>query len=423
MKTIIEEINQNNGSFFRKTIVDDKQQVLYKKDVRFYIKTAVCNNFEFIVLYDDEMNIIEPVYNYLNVSIRNKSVNTRNLYASIIKKFYIFAALQEKEVNKFEFDDFIKFQCFLLGYNAGLVSEYLYTYSGTSKQVTEKYLNVCKDFLKKSHFKNYQLIATIGVSNGGKNINLNHDCPKFITFAQMKQFIDYISGDKSLSYIEKLEYKAIYSLMEYGGLRIGEVLGLTIQDLDQKSKAELPNHKIITIRNRTSDTSIQSAKTCMNVFDRKDYNSTEYWIKGIGYQTALIPNETYDLVMDYYESISYALKRKGFECVKADDVYARGENTYIFHNKNKNTILNTKLLREYTRDMFEHFDIPVDKMKRSNNLLHRFRHGYIMYLLYEKHYNPAMVIKYSRHTSTRSLEPYNNPTDEQLAAILNSVDE
>lgn len=423
MKTIIEEINQSNGSFFRKSIIDEKQQLLYKKDVSYFILMGKSNNFEFIILYDNEMNIVEPAYNYLNVSICHKSDNTRILYANIIKKFYIFSALLDKEVDKFEFDDFIKFQYFILGYNSGLVSEYLYTYSGVSKQVAEKYLNVCRDFLKKSHFKNYQLIETIVTQNGRKSINSNHDCPKFITFAQMKQFINYISNDSSLSYCEKLEYKAIYSLMEYGGLRIGEVLGLTTQDFDQISKPELPNHKIVTIRNRVSDSRRQSAKTCMNVLDRKDYKSAEYWMKNVGYQTVLVPNETYNLVMDYFDSISYKFQRKGITCVKADDVAMSGDNYYIFHNKNKNTILNLKILRDYTRKMFEYFDIPTDKMKRNNNLLHRFRHGYIMHLLYEKHYDPTTVIKYSRHSSTRSLEPYNNPTDEQLATILNSVNE
>ena len=423
MKMIIEEINQSNGSYYRKSILDENHQVIYKKDVNFYIKTAVNHNFEFIVLYDNQMKIVEPAYKYLNILIRYKSVNTRNLYANIIKKFYSFAELQGKELIDLDFDDFVKFQYFLLGYNSGIISEYLYTYSGVSAKVTGKYLNVCKDFLKKSHFQNYKLVETIANQNSFKNINLNHDCPKFISFAQMKQFIDYITDDSSLSYVEKLEYKAIYSLMEYGGLRIGEVLGLTIQDFSQDSKPELPNHKIVTIRNRTTDSRNQSAKTCMNVFDRKDYKSSEYCMKNVGYQTVLIPNETFDLVMDYYDSISYKFQRKGITCLKADDIYMEENNYYIFHNKDKNTILNLKILRDYTRKMFEHFDIPTDKMKRNNNLLHRFRHGYIMHLLYEKHYNPTTVIKYSRHSSTRSLEPYNNPTDEQLATILNSINE
>ena len=73
--------------------------------------------------------------------------------------------------------------------------------------------------------------------------------------------------------------------------------------------------------------------------------------------------------------------------------------------------------------MFEYFHIPIDSMKRRNNLLHRFRHGYIMHLLYVVGWPAETVIKYSRHTSTASLEPYNNPTDEQLGALLDEMDE
>lgn len=425
MKKIIEEVKSgNNGSMYIRSIVDDDNKVLFSRKVAYYLKTIQKDNKTIIMLYNTNMDYVESAYKYLNLTLRNKSINTRMLYANVIKHLYIYADLIETKLKDFTYEDFVKFQYYLLGYNSEVTSEYMYTYSGMNYQVMSKYMNVCKEYMHKCHLKNTKYIEVVSNEIARKNTSGRLECPKFISYEQMEQFIRYIDSDHTLTYTQRLEYKAIYSLMEYGGLRIGEVLGLTIQDMDQTDSAELPNHKIIAIRNRVSDRKDQQAKTCLNVNDKKNYKDSNYWENGIGYQKAYIPNDTFDLVIDYYHNVAYKFERKGRDLVKADDVYGKGNrNFYIFHNKNLNTILDVKTLREYTKKMFEYFHIPIDSMKRRNNLLHRFRHGYIMHLLYVVGWPAETVIKYSRHTSTASLEPYNNPTDEQLGALLDEMDE
>lgn len=46
-----------------------------------------------------------------------------------------------------------------------------------------------------------------------------------------------------------------------------------------------------------------------------------------------------------------------------------------------------------------------------------------MKLLYLYKLDPFEVIHYARHASVRSLESYNNLTDEQLTSILERVEE
>src|SRR5699024_4165113 len=82
------------------------------------------------------------------------------------------------------------------------------------------------------------------------------------------------------------------------GLRIGEVMGLTFEDLDVIEEGG----KYIClayIRNRKSDQSYQLAKTCMSITDRKQYQQRDYQTRDIGYQVAVIPMDLYDLINDY----------------------------------------------------------------------------------------------------------------------------
>ena len=81
----------------------------------------------------------------------------------------------------------------------------------------------------------------------------------------------------------------------------------------------------------------------------------------------------------------------------------------------------TIILRNDIREIFEGCNIPLDSNSKSSNLCHRFRHGFIMQLLYVKNMPLELAIKYSRHTTVEGLEPYNNPTDEYLISKLNEM--
>lgn len=58
------------------------------------------------------------------------------------------------------------------------------------------------------------------------------------------------------------------------GLRLGEVLGLTFEDI--KHNPDYKEADYLILRNRTSDKKYQSAKGCIKVETKKDYEKGSY---------------------------------------------------------------------------------------------------------------------------------------------------
>jgi hypothetical protein len=71
--------------------------------------------------------------------------------------------------------------------------------------------------------------------------------------------------------------------MYEGGLRIGEALGLTADDI-RVEEVDGEYIGVVYIKNRVSDKSYQRAKTAMKVFDKREYSSKEYNNLDIGFQ-------------------------------------------------------------------------------------------------------------------------------------------
>lgn len=123
--------------------------------------------------------------------------------------------------------------------------------------------------------------------------------PKFVTDAEFEQMIDFLDDTEIFSEERKLELECIMRLMFECGLRVGEVLGLTIEDIIEPSE-KTKNAFVAIIRNRLSDNKRQKAKTCMNITSKNDYQNPDYlYTKGYGYQTVAGNRELYEDIMDY----------------------------------------------------------------------------------------------------------------------------
>lgn len=422
MKYIIEEIKSGRSRFFRKIIKDDNNRIILQFDVKYTSCTTIIDNMTYFVLYDGDMRIVEGAYKFINIKYKNSSNKTKELYMLAIKQLYEFASICECRISELTIDQLNQFQYFLRGYESGSRINSIYMYTGKSKKDVCKYISISQSYMKFCQFNNYKMLDC-NLSNSGRNSTYkNSNCPKFISYLEMEQILSFVDNDLSLSEEEKLKYKSIYMLMEYSGLRIGEVLGLTIEDLKISTNSLGENLYTATIRNRVTDTSKQQAKTCLTVHNFKDYNSSEYKTKMIGWQEVLLNEETYYTVTDYFDMLDSRLSRNNQHPARADSIDHYGDNDfknyYIFTNNKNNNPLNYKSLSKYTKKVFKSCGITLDKNVRENNLFHRFRHGFVMHLLYEKKIPDSIVIQYTRHTSTRSLEPYNNPTNEQLGQLL-----
>ena len=73
------------------------------------------------------------------------------------------------------------------------------------------------------------------------------------------------------------------------------------------------------------------------------------------------------------------------------------------------------------RMIFEKVGLHVDTGVKTDNLSHRFRHGFIMHLIYDLKWSREKVMIRSRHKSYSSLDAYYNPTTEQLIDMKNDI--
>ena len=254
------------------------------------------------------------------------------------------------------------------------------------------------------------------------------DPPKYISKSDFENIIHYIRKN-SVNREVAMRNECLVRVMFEGGLRFGEALGSTIEDYILK---EIDGRTIcfVYIRNRVSDLPYQNAKTCMNVWDKKNYTSFEYKTKDIGYQLTYLSSDTYDLLMDYIDcsqaradktcSVAYESKAKADAVASCKE--SNQDNYYVFINS-KGTPLSSSLWNKILRDIFENVGLTVDYGVKRNNLSHRFRHGFVMKLLHELKLTAEQVMVRSRHKNISSLGAYYTPTTEDTVKIKIQIED
>jgi integrase/recombinase XerD len=95
-------------------------------------------------------------------------------------------------------------------------------------------------------------------------------------------------------------------------------------------------------------------------------------------------------------------------------------NAYIFRNT-LGGILSNVSWNLILRGLYQSSNIYVDQDKRTHNLSHRLRHGFIMRLIKEFPDRIEEIKKLSRHRSYESTFRYFNPTDEELSKDLEKL--
>ena len=73
--------------------------------------------------------------------------------------------------------------------------------------------------------------------------------------------------------------------------------------------------------------------------------------------------------------------------------------------------------------IFEAVGIQLDTGKKRDNLNHRFRHGFIMHLIYDLKIPREKVMVRSRHRNYTSLDAYYNPTTEQIVKMKTEIED
>ncbi|WP_349392906.1 tyrosine-type recombinase/integrase [Clostridium perfringens] len=94
----------------------------------------------------------------------------------------------------------------------------------------------------------------------------------------------------------------------------------------------------------------------------------------------------------------------------------------MFLNKN-GMPLSVNGWNKFLKSIFNRLNIVVDKGSKKNNLSHRFRHGYAMYLINNENRSIEYVKEKMRHASVQSTMIYYNPTEEEKLKDTKNIED
>lgn len=395
------------------------------------------SGFIYFIITDLNGNRISEANKYLNAILRNSAFKKRENAFTALKLFYSCMLLNNIYTYKNSLDQ--AESNLLIGFLEGgsqLGNAWDIEFkSMRSNNTINNYLTVYRDFYKRVWNINDTALHDSKViayhSGGGMLGHANKKAettftanrrslkrttpPKYIKAQQFEDIIQLI--DKKYTLREKVIIKLMY---EYG-LRIGEVLGLTLEDFEEANKQGMFR---LFIRNRFTDKPWQSAKSVMKIITKSSYQKSEYQEEGNGngFQKVIIDVEIMALINEYLDETrdefllnSSKIKRKNLEtkCV-ADKVSNRSEiiqNQYIFINKQHFTPLTQPGWNFVLHKIFEEVNIAVDKVSKESNLSHRFRHGFAMNKVREGSSHEKLA-KELRHSGIGSVMVYYNPDEE-----------
>jgi len=414
-------------SVFYKKILDVIGTEISTRKIALPLYKAEQNGYTYFLLYDYKMQIISSVFEYLNYELQISPFTTRSKAAHALRFLYCFLELSGYSVTEVDETVLDQLISFLKGINGGPEQHSMKTLRASD--TINGYLSVYRDYFKamdipsRALFRHHTVNAKTSIS---KDFNTTTQFTKYENNLKTSKHV----ADTVPKYISPSDFKKLFKLvlqkkdktakiilhLAYGyGLRLGEILGITMEDIQEVSD----NGKlipVITLRNRISDNRFQFAKGLMHVIDKRQYYSKEYlasrWRITITY-------DFYEQLLKYIEEKHVHLQEAypdNYEKSQADIVSYRDRpecNYYVFLNK-YGRVFSDQTWNKQLRDYFGEAGIPVDVRLRENNLTHRFRHGFAMFhARFSPHPVDALVLqKMMRHASISSTMVYYNPTPE-----------
>lgn len=410
------------------------------------------DGFTYFILFNSNGTIIEDAYKYLNDKKNNKCIGKadfkkRELSFTALKLLYSFLELfylaSPKDVNEEQVNSL---DAFLEG---GEKLGHSITFKGNterSNSTINYYYSVYRKFFKylkidNSIFDESEKIRTYRGSGEGffahthkhteekysvsKRVLQKKETPKYISYREFLKILDLIEEEYSS------REEIIVILMYKYGLRVGEVLGLTVEDV-VRTDSEIGN---LFLRNRATDKPYQRAKGCMPINALEDYNKPKYFKKNIGYQVVEIEEKDLEKVEEYIintrSPLSYRRKdkklSKAFSNLTskniADKITDRTDiqhNSYVFISKNGTPISNWN---EIMTEIFERVGISTDKGTKEDNLNHRLRHGFAMFKVIIEKYDQLRLMKALRQSDPSSCKVYYTVDEKERGRLAHETQE
>lgn len=424
---IYTEKKQGQQSVFYKRILNADGNEISNRKVTIPLYSVSYNEFSYYLLYDDHMEVIREAYEYLNFDLQERPMTSRSKSAFALRLLYCFLALSGYDVHDINDQVVSELLFFLRGIQnnpSGFDSR-----TQRSSATVNGYLSVYRSFFRCRHIKCDALFRVVNVSING---TVEKTFSSSVERKKYKSNLKTSSEDQDLCprYISPEDFRKIYSLvlqkqdheaklllhLMYGyGLRLGECLGLTMEDITEI----YDNGKLVPvllIRNRMSDAKYQYAKNLLHVSSRNQYKSRDYQLSR---WRIIITYELYEELLDYIERVHSAAMEKypsNYDKGAADIVSVREapeKNHYVFLNR-YGRVLSDQTWNAHLKSYFSEAGIPIDHDVREKNLSHRFRHGFAMFhARFSDHPVAALELsRMMRHKSILSTMVYYNPTFE-----------
>ena len=415
-------------TIFQKHIIRDNGSEAYSRSARFPFIHIKKDDFEYIVPYNDEMVPIREAFDYLNYDLADRPITSRAQAATAIRILYCYLSLTNTDIHDIDANTLRGLIRFIRG--VGTVQEQFKMDTIRSAGTVNIYLATYRTFFSHRGIicePLYQRVVTHGVkSTDVTQMHFNAEKYAMKSNLHTRQY-----EDRSIpKYISPEQFAALYKLalrekdlcaiiimrLGYGyGLRLGEILGLTLEDLTEIS---IDNQftPILFLRNRLSDKDFQFCKNLMHPTDVRQYQSKDY--KNSRHRI-MISYDMYELIIKYIETEHTRMKStrpSKYSQTVADIVSKQSdieENHYIFLNR-YGRILSDQTWGNNLKKYFEKADIIIEHDTKEGNLSHRFRHGFAMFHSHfsEHPWTALKLQRAMRHKSIRSTLIYYNLTEE-----------
>lgn len=381
------------------------------------------------IIYDEHHQIIEPAWDYINIDKGLVGESAKGQMVNAIRLLYSFLSIFKIDIKSISKREALQYIDFLYGYNFHSETIELNLITHRETATINGIITYSVEFLRMEGYKKSSL-ALKNISKGSKISSINHatnslimSCD-YITESQFQKIINLINLEKSMTETNKLKYKLIFILMYGYGLRIGEVLGITLEDIYDDTNKQGQRVGRIILRNRVNEDRHRKAKTCFTPRSKKDYDRYDYsrdyykTMVNYGFQIVTIAFEVFELIEQYIATAhvqfcsTNSYKKTVVDCI---DKNTNFENHYLFLNDTKGSPLLYNRINDVSKKYMLKVGVKKNPTKRRENWCHKCRHGFVVRKLYVEQMRPEDVIQLTRHKNVLSLQPYQRMSPDDIA--------
>lgn len=396
---------------------------------------------------------LDVACDYLNTLSAMKSPKSRWVIANILRMMYSFFYIMQYQLETMTYEQALALVAFFKNSAHYVVDD---TIEIRDSNTISLYLSHIRSYVRwLGYDNNHPLLRSNLVAYRDQTGSMQTTVKNLVTvrhyhedtiryYIKCEEYLRIREAKCIQSKHDRLMVKCIVDLMFLHGLRIGEVLSLTLEDF----YTDADGVSCIGIRNRFSSDKFRLAKGCINIMNPLDYHSKEYQENDIGYQLVYLQPEVVNNLMEYISETHEFLKpRKKSEIpafrrhkatyqeksvadsiapyilsniirheMKLSDVEQMsidGKNHYLFLNSQFSPLTDSRW-NQILKKVMQDEGVSVDIGRKRFGLNHRFRHGFAMFLINNMKMNEYQVMRLMRHHNIASIEPYTKLTAEDV---------